>query len=583
MPLAIVDTDHDGRDEIFLIQESFNRDFNEIFRYTISDDETELIPEKVTVPGISGGVIQAIRLADINGDHIFEMILLTLESNSVIFLSPVSLTEYQIFKKFTLNDTLAGNTALAFRVGDADVDGVDDLVVVPFDGSVRLYSTNAENELDFVFIGKMELQAIIDDTEISDLDKDGISDLIYVSRGTGIYGVEQISVVCGLAPGEFSSVVTFESDRSTSEFGVFSDLRIEAIDIDNDGREDFVFLDDVSEEMLLFLNHSVDPLEPTQAPTPISKEFHFTSLPVGGFEPAQSVESGPVPIDNTYPGATDGEGTRVTLRPGQGVFLLADTPEQIEGSLVELTVAARVDSDLAQLALIAFADPISTDYGYVNPIKSEVPVDRWGELRLVYDSPSSAIIPALQFVVPSGAPEGEYTIYFDSLRIAPFIDQTITPLTLMADPTFDTIAPPMSELNPNAFLPQGEVPGTVSLVNGMSGQGVELAIAPNQLAAHTAVFSIAPPLPAMIHSSVYIKRASGAAGTIALVLTDGEQSVGYFIHASHLPEEEFYPIRLGGNFTTSGKSVPPICVIQLGGPGVTGKITIDQLDVFTTE
>lgn len=80
-----------------------------------------------------------------------------------------------------------------------------------------------------------------------------------------------------------------------------------------------------------------------------------------------------------------------------------------------------------------------------------------------------------------------------------------------------------------------------------------------------------------------MKRESGDDGTPAFVVTDGGQTVGYFPKANCLPLSEFKEIPAGGNFEVSGKQLPPIGVVQLGGPNVAGSIVIDNLGLYTTQ
>ena len=70
---------------------------------------------------------------------------------------------------------------------------------------------------------------------------------------------------------------------------------------------------------------------------------------------------------------------------------------------------------------------------------------------------------------------------------------------------------------------------------------------------------------------------------MALVITDGHQSVGYFLKVEHLPQGEFKQIRVGGNFQSSEKDLPPIVVVQLGGPDVSGGIVIDEVELSAGE
>ena len=42
---------------------------------------------------------------------------------------------------------------------------------------------------------------------------------------------------------------------------------------------------------------------------------------------------------------------------------------------------------------------------------------------------------------------------------------------------------------------------------------------------------------------------------------------------------EFRQLRAGGNFESSDKDLPPIVVVQLGGPDVSGGIVIDEVEL----
>ena len=325
---------------------------------------------------------------------------------------------------------------------------------------------------------------------------------------------------------------------------------------------------------------------PTPTATPISEDLLLLNMgvfPVEGFDPPTGFDYGAVPSDNSFPGATDGKGMLVSLDRGQGGLCIENAPIPVEKGLVELSVSVRATTNKVQLALVAFASPVDGSLGYVNPVNTEVPVNKWGQMRLVYDSPTEAIIPGLQFVLPQDAPVSSGTVYLDNLNIKPcLIDMTI-PVEMQVDGSFDAITPMLLGLNKNSFLPTGEIPGTVSLADGIRGQGVRLELAPQQLAAHVALFSIAPKMPVMLHGSVQVKRESGDDGTLAFVITDGDQSLGYFLKTGHLPLGEWKQIQLAGNFEVGGKQIPPVAVVQLGGPNTTGSVVIDDLELDTVQ
>ncbi len=103
--------------------------------------------------------------------------------NAAAALTQVSPNEYAPSAIFSLDDTMTGNSVSAFRFGDANGDGITDAIVVPFDGSVRMLSLGDENRIEQTIVGNMDVSAVIDDAAISDLDLDGVQDLVYAVRG----------------------------------------------------------------------------------------------------------------------------------------------------------------------------------------------------------------------------------------------------------------------------------------------------------------------------------------------------------------------------------------------------------------
>jgi hypothetical protein len=147
----------------------------------------------------------------------------------------------------------------AFKFGDLNQDRLADLMVLPYDGTARLLTNLDHRSLGQLRIGDVDFSlhnpmgAILDDANMLDLDKDHIMDLVYVSRGIGIYGKDMITVVCGKGVSEFKSSVTFASDIPSSPF---SSLRLESLDLNRDGLSDLIMLDDVENKLILFLNSS---------------------------------------------------------------------------------------------------------------------------------------------------------------------------------------------------------------------------------------------------------------------------------------------------------------------------------------
>lgn len=335
-------------------------------------------------------------------------------------------------------------------------------------------------------------------------------------------------------------------------------------------------------------------LTPTPTPVPVPVDLGILlAQPVQGFNLAQSVDIGDVPVDNAFMNATDGFGMIVHLRPGQGTFMSLDTPidpkskleEPIDQdyNLFELSASVRSTSDKVQMALVALAYPVDGSIGYVNPIQTEIPVNQWGKMRLIYDSPSAVILPALQFVVEDDGTNEEAIVYIDNLQAAPYFLEEEEPVELLGDGSFDSISVEMEGLNPNGLVPPDAAAGIVFLTQGFSGQGCRLLLDPSQLAAHIFLQSVEPEMPTMIHGKVKVKRSGGNNGTFAFVITNGEQTAAYFLKAHHISESEFQEFRIGGNFEEGGKPIAPLSIVQFGGPEVSGSIIIDDVELTTTQ
>ncbi len=204
------------------------------------------------------------------------------------------------------------------------------------------------------------------------------------------------------------------------------------------------------------------------------------------------IETGPVPIEEPASGLTDGWGMRVHLLPGQGTFLLGNEAVGLSDPSIEISVSTNCSNDAVELGLIAIADLQDGNYGYINPTKSEIPVQQWEQIRLAYDSPALSIVPALQVVLPENAEVSSATVYFDRLEIKPLKILYKNPITMKVDTTFDTVNESLDGINPNAYLPQETAVGDVSLTDGMNGKGIQLQITPDQLAARIVMESNMP-------------------------------------------------------------------------------------------
>ena len=335
---------------------------------------------------------------------------------------------------------------------------------------------------------------------------------------------------------------------------------------------------------------------PTSSPSPtISPEGrvwnyidlgNLLKLPMEGFLSAD-LQTASIPTDNAFANATDGLGLKAVLQPGQGALLLSSSPVSSGNGLIELKVSVRTTSNLIQLGLagIAVSDYGAPDgsLGYVNPTGNEVPVNKWGEMDLIYDCPVGNYYPAIQFVLPKEAASAQ-TVYFDNLRYSDYFSGIGKPIKMAFDTTFDTINSTLDTLNPYIFLDPSFNMGQIALMSGHSDQGVVFTLLPNitnQVSRIGGFFAEPPLTPLMVESSLYVKKESADDnGMFALVILDGEQTIAYYVKASHLPLNQFKQIRIGGNFSDPQQLVGPVVVIQYANMNNKyGRIVIDDLNV----
>lgn len=281
-----------------------------------------------------------------------------------------------------------------------------------------------------------------------------------------------------------------------------------------------------------------------------------------------------------FEGSTDGEGMLIFLRPGEGVLLIYDEYIGIsENSVLDMVASVRAPSEHVQMALVAFANPIDGSFGFINPTASEIPVNYWGQMRLIYKPPTKQIIPAIQFVISEEAEDDLYVIYVDNFAYEEYANINTTPVRALADTSFDTTQPSLFGLNPNEFVPLNETPGTLEVTNGYQSKGIRFKLTEDSLAANIAVFCEDVNMPSLLFSNLKVKREYAEEGLIISMLTDNEQSVGCVLNPQNLSYSSYQDIFFGGNFESNDKSLPPIAVFQYGGPNVLGSILIDNLEI----
>jgi hypothetical protein len=251
-------------------------------------------------------------------------------------------------------------------------------------------------------------------------------------------------------------------------------------------------------------------------------------------------------------------------------------PVTVGGGLVMMSVKAMADAPGAQIALAALNSPIDGQMGYTNPAGADVPVGSYGTLVLLYDPPSDAVQPALQAVVPHQGAE-PVTVWFDNLEVTSLPLFELDPVYLEVQGTFDG---DISRVVTNIL---GNTGSAVLIPEGANDRAYQLTIFPEDDAANIGIFapSLQESFPHTLLASVDVRLSSGEGGVTAVVMTNGNGTVGIFVHNSGLPSGPSAPKRLtiGGEFVARNPSFPILTVVQNGGPGVASSTVVDNVSL----
>ncbi|MFH1742917.1 MAG: FG-GAP-like repeat-containing protein, partial [bacterium] len=154
---------------------------------------------------------------------------------------------------------VAGSVAQSLSVLDIDQDGRQDLAAALFDKTRRLYYGRGDGTFDpvvlddVVQLSEIVQTALTESIKAADLDLNGVSDLILLSREIGGSGKQSISIVCGSAPRIYEADATFRTERAASPL---SRLTMIIADFNTDGRPDIAACDTASNDIFIFINNS---------------------------------------------------------------------------------------------------------------------------------------------------------------------------------------------------------------------------------------------------------------------------------------------------------------------------------------
>ncbi len=586
-PFVCTDTDHDGRDELYLIQPKAGW-FDAVHQITLNETATDYEVEEFSIEGIENRDFHALQFIDFDNDQQKELLVLSYQNPGLYVCDRTENNQYSMSIEFSLESPISGENVVGLTVSDIDANGKDDLMLVQRLGTMRLYRKQGERIVE-TLLSNLGDDANHDALAAVDLDRDDAKDLVVLSRhkftssdtptNTGTF--DEVSILCGQSLGTFDSSVSFPT---IYDYGLYSELSLGILDLNHDGWQDIAFVDNYGDNygqnpsIKLMLND-----HETIAPQTVNLS-ELTSQPVNGFEPVDSVTIGQVPLDNTFENATDGEGLIVTLHPGEGVFLMLDHPIDVKTKKMQISASVRSDSADINTALVALAYPIDNSLSYLQWMTNRQP-NHWRRMSLMYDAPVNQIYPAMQLTLPSNSADNQVTVYIDNVVAERYVSSEKAIVSMKTDTTFDSLTPSLEGMNPNLILPpDGAQTGEVKLTEGVQGQGIELALTPDKLLSNIAVNGEAiPSLPAQVFASVMAKRSNAVGGMFAFAVVTGEQTLIHYRHTNHLSDEEYQRIVLGGQFQSSTVNPSPITVIQLSGPDITGSILLDNLNLYRKE
>ncbi len=324
-------------------------------------------------------------------------------------------------------------------------------------------------------------------------------------------------------------------------------------------------------------------MTPTPPPTPTNVLFTATfdqnsvgdagliHNPATGFE-AASIAIGDVPSGK----GTNERGVAVEAEPGEGVLAILNSPVNVRGESVLISVYARADSEECSVALAALNAPIDGQLAYTNAGGGDVPVGEWKKLNLIYNPPSGALQPGIQVAVPETA-SGAANVYFDNLTVSLLAEEPVEDIALDVDGSFDGDT---SGLLKNV---NGDTGSSLVFPSPEGGKGVLLTLMRADDAANIGIFAsqLQGGFPHVLRASVDAELFAGTGGVTALVMTNGYGNVGVFVNNSELADQQ--RISVGGIFFTENSTFPVLCVVQNGGPGVGASVLMDNLELKKIE
>ena len=144
------------------------------------------------------------------------------------------------------------------------------------------------------------------------------------------------------------------------------------------------------------------------------REWNHTLMGAGfGLYPEARVFFGSIPMDNMFPGATDGRGAIVFALPGEGIMIFGQSIQSPYAAMIRCSV--RMDHADASIAIATIDQGPDVFVSTNTPHANTLFVDQYRRLSTFYVPPSTGFQPLIQVVNTSETEP--LTVYIDNFDV----------------------------------------------------------------------------------------------------------------------------------------------------------------------
>ncbi len=267
----------------------------------------------------------------------------------------------------------------------------------------------------------------------------------------------------------------------------------------------------------------------------------------------------------------------VQAKPGEGVLLMSkrsvetNSPVMIKSSILS-------NSEWAYSAIVGFNSPIDGQLGYHWAGGGAIPSASETEMRLIYDPPNEAVQLGVQVTNPHEATE-TINVLFDRLRAENFPELEKTKVQVRPDGSFDK---DLEDLLTNVNNDDGSVHVVWDSI--ARNWSIKLSVNPGETASNVGVRSRAAEsfMPSYFIAEVTASRILGDGGDVALVMTNGRETVALFEDGDNFTfDGEERNLMIGGDFELPNPRLEPLIVVQNSGEESLTSINLDDLILWS--